>query len=105
MGGRNSVARLLFGSFAVMVATWATPAAPADAWRLRVSARLLSVYDAPAAARSAVSRARFTGRGWIQADVHYDCSNAARSAIAARLQVSSAVQVAPYCVMEGWVAP
>jgi Subtilase family len=88
-----------------MVATWATPAAPADAWRLRVSAKLLSVYDAPAAVRSSGTSARFNAQGWVQADVHYDCSNEARSVIATRLSVSSSIRLASYCVMEGWVAP
>src|SRR4051794_25041000 len=105
MGGRNSVARLLTGSLAVMVATWATSAAPADAWRLRVSAKLLSVYDAPAAARLSVTSARFNAKGWVQADVHYDCSNEARRVLATRLLVGSSVRVGSYCVMEGWVAP
>jgi CubicO group peptidase (beta-lactamase class C family) len=89
-----------------MVATWATSAVPADAWRLRVSAKLLSVYDAPAASRSsAVTSARFNAKGWVQADVHYDCSNGSRSVIATRLSVSSSVRLASYCVVEGWVAP
>src|SRR3569833_368167 len=105
MRGRYSVARLLTGSLVVMVATWATSAAPADAWRLRVSAKLLSVYDAPAGARSSGTSARFIAEGRVQADVHYDCSNEARSVIATRISVSSSVQLASYCVMEGRLAP
>ena len=105
MGRRYSLARLLTGSLVVMVATWAPSATPADDWRLRVSAKLLSVYDGPAAARASVTSARFNEKGWVQADVHYDCSNEARSLIAARLSVSSSVRLASYCVVEGWVAP
>jgi len=105
MGGRYSVARLLTGSLAVIIAIWVTPAAPADAWRLRVSAKLQSVYDAPAAARTSVTSARFNARGWVQADVHYDCSNEARSDISTRVSVSSSIRIASYCVIEGWVAP
>ena len=105
MGGRYSVARLLTGSLAVIIAIWVTPAAPADAWRVRVSAKLQSVYDAPATARTSVTSARFNARGWVQADVHYDCSNEARSDISTRLSVSSSIRIASYCVIEGWVAP
>lgn len=105
MGGRNSVARLLTSSLAVIITIWVTPAAPADAWRLRVSAKLQSIYDAPAAARTSVTSARFNARGWVQADVHYDCSNEARSVISTSLSVTSSIRLASYCVVEGWVAP
>src|SRR5206468_4138836 len=80
-------------------------AAPADDWRLRVSAKLLSVYDAPATARASVTSARFNAQGLVQADVHYDCSNEAWSVISTNLSVSSSIRLASYCVIEGWVAP
>src|SRR5436309_8049931 len=101
MGGRYPVARLLFSSLAVITTIWVTPAAPADAWRLRVSAKLLSVYDAPATARASVTSARFNAQGLVQADVHYDCSNEARSVISTNLSVSSSIRLASYCVIEG----
>ena len=104
MGGRNPIARLLI-SLAAIAAVGVTPAAASDAWRLRVSAKLLSVYDAPAAARSLAPTARFNDQGWVQADVHYDCSNEARAVISAGLSVSASIRVASYCVIEGWVAP
>lgn len=105
MGGRYSLARLLISSLAVVIAVRVTPAVPADAWRLRVSAKLQSVYDAPVAARASVTSARFNAQGWVQADVHYDCSNEARSDISTRLSVGSSIRLASYCVIEGWVAP
>jgi hypothetical protein len=104
MGGTYSVAGLLI-SLAIVVAAWVGPAAAADAWRLRVTSRLLAVHDAPAASRLAMPAARFNARGWVQADVHYDCSAAAESQIGAHLSVSSSIKLAPYCVIEGWVAP
>src|SRR5512140_3439879 len=99
MGGRFSVARLLTSSLAVVMAVWVIPAGPADAWRLRVSARLQSVYDAPAAARASVPSARFNARGWVQADVHYDCSDEARSVLSTSLSVSSSIRLVSYCVL------
>ncbi len=105
MGGRFSFARLLTRSLAVIFAVGATPAAPAEGWRLRVSAKLQSIYDAPAAARASVNAARFNAQGWVQADVHYDCSSQARSVISTGLSVSSSIRLAPYCVIEGWVPP
>jgi hypothetical protein len=104
MGGRNSVARLLIG-LVVVATAWVSPAAAADAWRLRIASRLLSVYDAPAASRLASPVARFNARGWVQADVHYDCSREAEAAVGTSLSISSSIKLAPYCVLEGWVAP
>jgi len=104
MGGRYSVAGLLIG-LALVVTAWVGPAAAADAWRSRVTSRLLAVHDAPAASRLALPVARFNARGWVQADVHYDCSTAAESQIGAHLSISSSIKLAAYCVIEGWVAP
>jgi len=104
MGGRNSVAGLLI-SLAMLATTWVAPAAAADAWRLRVASKLQAVHDAPAARRLASPGARFNAQGWVQADVHYDCSHAAESAVGSHLSISSSIKLAPYCVLEGWVAP
>ncbi|MBS0420345.1 MAG: S8 family serine peptidase [Proteobacteria bacterium] len=104
MGGRHSVAGLLIG-LGVVGTAWVGPAAAADAWRSRVASRLLAVYDAPPASRSASPVARFNARGWVQADVHYDCSAVAESQIETHLSVSTSIKLARYCVIEGWVAP
>ncbi len=109
MGWEHSVRRLLGGLMGVAI-VWgcvASPAAAADAWRLRVSAKLLSVYDAPLGSRAAVSPARFNEKGWVQADVHYDCAGEppARSLSSAGLAISSSARLASFCVIEGWVAP
>lgn len=104
MRGRGSVAGLLI-SLAVVATAWVAPAVAADAWRLRVASKLLAVYDAPAAGRLASPVARFNARGWVQADVHYDCSREAESAIGGSLSISAAIKLTPYCVLEGWVAP
>src|ERR1700754_1154839 len=109
MGGRHSVARLLFSLAGIVVAWGSTafPAVAADAWRLRVSSKLLSVYDAPAGNRLAVASARFNAKGWVQADVHYDCAgeSPAQALGSAGLAISSAARLASFCVIEGWVAP
>ncbi|HEV7447660.1 MAG TPA: hypothetical protein VGO18_34150, partial [Steroidobacteraceae bacterium] len=90
MGGANKVARLIM-SLCTIVGVWGVAdlqAGAADEWRSRVSAKLLSIHDAPTAARSATVGnpesallpnamaldARFNERGWVQADVHYDCA-------------------------------
>jgi hypothetical protein len=109
MGGRHSVARLFIVLAGIAVA-WggrASPAAAADAWRLRVSAKLLSIHDAPTGGQSAVTSARFNEKGWVQADVHYDCAGdtPAQELVSAGLSISSSVRLAPFCVIEGWVAP
>ena len=109
MGGRHSIARLSTGLVALVV-TWgsvAFPVATADGWRLRVSARLLSIYDAPVGPRPDVTSARFNDKGWVQADVHYDCAGETPSGalVAAGLSIGASVRFAPFCVIEGWVAP
>jgi hypothetical protein len=77
---------------------------------LRVSAKLLSIHDAPTGGRSAVSvssSARFNEKGWVQADVHYDCAGdaPAQALVSAGFSISSSVRLAPFCVLEGWVVP
>ncbi len=112
MGGKHSVARLFIVLVGIAVA-WggrASPAAEADAWRLRVSAKLLSIHDAPTGGRSAVSvssSARFNEKGWVQADVHYDCAGdaLAQALVSAGFSISSSVRLVPFCVIEGWIAP
>jgi len=102
-GRRNSVAGL-FESVSPLCHSLGTPAVAADAGGLRVASRLLAVYDAPAARRLAFPWPDSTRRGWVQADVHYDCSAAAESR-SEPLAISSSIKLAPYCVIEGWVAP
>jgi Subtilase family len=110
MGGRHSVAGLLAGLIGIAT-VWGSTAAQVEvtgAWRTRVSAKLLSVYDSSSAARSApTGAAQGTQAGRIQADVQYDCSTDAptQALTAAGLEVNSAVRIAPFCVIEGWVAP
>lgn len=109
MGGRHSVARLLIGVVGIAV-TWGSvrsPAAAADAWRLRVSAKLLSVYDASLGGRTIATAARFNEKGWVQADIHYDCAGETPTPalVFAGLSPGSSVRLAPFCVIEGWVAP
>jgi len=109
MGARHSSARLLIGFVGIAVAWGSTtsPAATADAWRLRVSAKLLSIYDASPEGRSAASAARFNEKGWVQADIHYDCAGETptQALVAAGLSLGSTVRLGPFCVIEGWVAP
>src|SRR5882757_8255509 len=109
MGGRHSSARLLIGFVGIAVAWGSTtsPAATADAWRLRVSAKLLSIYDASPGGRFSASAARFNEKGWVQADIHYDCAGETptQALVSAGLSLGSAVRLAPFCVIEGWVAP
>ena len=109
MGGRHSVARLLIGVVGIAV-SWGSitsPAATADAWRLRVSAKLLSIYDTSVGGGSAATAARFNEKGWVQADVHYDCAGETptQALVSAGLSLGSSVRLAPFCVIEGWVAP
>jgi hypothetical protein len=123
MGGANNVVRL-FMSLVTMVGAWRVAdlqAGTADEWRSRVSTQLLSIYDAPTAPRPAtidhyesglLSNAmalepRFNEQGWVQVDVHYDCSqHTATNALgSAGLSVSSAIKLPPLCVVEGWIAP
>lgn len=109
MGGWHSSARLLIGFVGIAVAWGSTtsPAVTADAWRLRVSARLLSIYDASPGGRSTESAARFNEKGWVQADIHYDCAGETptQALVAAGLSLGSEVRLRPFCVIEGWVAP
>jgi hypothetical protein len=109
MGGRHSVARLLIGIVGVAVA-WGSvtsPAATAAAWRLSVSAKLLSIYDASVGGRSTATAARFNEKGWVQADIHYDCAaeTPTQALVSAGLSLGASVRLAPFCVIEGWVTP
>src|SRR5882757_3742092 len=118
MGGANKVARLAT-SLVAIAGCWGVTdvqVGAADEWRSRVSAKLLSIYDAPAAARPATvpnqaselgSNAtaldpRFNERGWVQADVRYDCSQdtPAKALASAGLATSSSIKLAPLCVVE-----
>src|SRR5947209_2719408 len=90
MGGATKLARLSVGLVAAGAIWGATDldAGAATDWRPRVSAKLLSVYDSPGRARppavaylkgglgsnAGALEPRFDARGWVQADVHYDCS-------------------------------
>jgi Subtilase family len=85
-----------------------------EAWRTRVEAKLLTIYDSSATAHPAaagplthVGSARFNENGWVQADVHYDCGreSPAPALAAAGLSISAAVRLGSYCAIEGWVAP
>src|SRR5882757_4920328 len=123
MGGANKIARLSIG-LVWIVGFWGVAdlqAGAADEWRARVSTKLLSIYDAPTPPRpAAVSQyesepaanamalePRFNGQGWVQADVHYDCSQDAptKALVSAGLSGSSSIKLAPLCVVEGWIAP
>src|SRR5207253_9330929 len=106
MGGHNKLARLPM-CLVALAGVWgvaAMAAQPAADWRLRVSAKLLSVYDGT---DSASLDAHFNEKGWVQADVRYECSRAppTKALAAAGLSVSSSVKLASLCVVEGWVAP
>jgi hypothetical protein len=123
MGGANKVARLIM-SLGTIVGVWGVAdlqAGASDEWRSRVSAKLLSLHDAPAAARPATAgyqesellsnamalEPRLNERGWVQADVHYDCARDTPTEVlaSAGLSVNSSVKLAPLCVVEGWIAP
>lgn len=122
MGGATKVARLSTGLITI-VGVWGLAelrAGATDEWRSSVSAKLLSVYDAPTASRpptghyeselasdAAALEPRFNEQGRVEADVHYDCSqDVPKSALtSAGLSVSSSVKLAPLCVVEGWIAP
>ena len=110
MGGRHKVGGLL-ASLVVMAgsgANIATQAEAPEAWRFRVSAKLLSIYDTASRAPVAgADSARFNEKGWVQADVHYDCSYdpPTKALAAAGLAINSSVRLAPLCVVEGWMAP
>src|SRR3954470_5380804 len=49
----------------------------------------------------------FNDKGWVQADVHYDCSHAAptRALASAGFAIGASVKLGSLCVVEGWVAP
>lgn len=129
MGGPRYLA---WGSLTLLgiAAAVSAGAAHADAavdWRARVSAKLLSIYDAAARGRtsapsggSSASTApsapgygaspflpHIDTQGRVQVDVHYDCSLAAPvgALAAAGLSVDTSVHVPPLCVVEGWIAP
>jgi hypothetical protein len=101
--------RLLIGLAGVAVA-WGSVASPGtavDAWKSRVSSKLLAVVDEPVAGRAAATSARFNDKGRVQADIHYDCTaqSPASSLVAAGVSITSSVRIASFCVIEGWVAP
>ncbi len=129
MGGSAQVSRLLAAVLSAVCTLFLTFAprdtGAAEQWRARVSSRLQSIYDAHrlpgpvtnsptiepgnAAVGVGVSAglARFDPRGRVEADVHYDCSSGAPTAalVAAGMSVSGATELAPLCVVEGWIAP
>jgi hypothetical protein len=96
----------------------AASAASSLDWQSRVTPRLLALWsqqlesgekrqaqDAPPAARTPLSAARFDPQGRVQLDVHYDCSAPAptKSLAAAGLVIGAAVHVPPLCSVEGWL--
>jgi hypothetical protein len=123
MGGAQKFPRL-FLSLMGVAGAWgmvATRAEALDAWRSRVSQKLLSIYDnavvrqtpPPASPPAAVGTdtaavgPRRNEKGWVQADIHYDCSQDAptEALISAGLSPGTSVKVGTLCVVEGWVAP
>jgi hypothetical protein len=98
MGGAQKFPGLLLSVLGIATGWGLTafPAKTADAWRSRVSAKLLSAYD---------SSAQAPGR--VQADVHYDCAQDAptQALKSAGLSPGAAVKVGTLCVVEGWVKP
>jgi len=122
MGGANKIARLTT-SLVTIVGLWGVAdlqAGAADEWRSRVSTKLLAIYDAPTASRPLTShyetepvsnatalQPHLNAQGWVQADVHYDCSQRTptKALESVGLSVGSSTKLAPLCVVEGWVAP
>ena len=123
MRGANKLARLS-ASLVAIVGVWGVTdlqAGFAADWRPRVAAKLLSLYDTPTAARPAAAAnsasgpafnaaaldPHFNELGWVQADVHFDCSQdtPAAALAAAGFAVSVSIKLAPLCVVEGWMAP
>ncbi len=118
-GNRSRLATSLFGAAAWMCFT--TPADAADAWRSRVSAKLLSIYDSSVGERIAPASdpskrlgpdnqpvgVRFDTAGRVETDVYYDCSLTAPPAALsfAGLAPGASVKLASMCVVEGWAAP
>ena len=76
------------------------------AWRSRVSAKLLSIYDSAAGDTSTMGP-RLNEKGWVEVDVHYDCRQdpPTTALISAGFSRGASVKVATLCVEEGWVAP
>lgn len=126
MGGAKKVASLSIG-FVALVGVGVgvgrvtdLRAESADDWRSRVSTKLQSHYDTPAATRVATAHdhenerdsnataldPRFNEQGWVQADVHYDCSQdtPAKALATAGLSISLSISLGPLCVVEGWIA-
>src|SRR5882724_10546050 len=118
MGGANKIARLTT-SLVTIVGLWGVAdlqAGAADEWRSRVSTKLLAIYDGPTASRPLTVSHYETGpvsnptalqphlnaQGWVQADVHYDCSQRTpiKALESAGLSVSSSIKLAPLCVVE-----
>ena len=113
---RHTIVGLLAAVVAIAAArvSLATESPASGAWRTRVEARLLTLYDSSATAHPTAARplihadsARFNENGWVQADVHYDCSreSPAPALAAVGLSINAAVHLGSYCVIEGWVAP
>ncbi|MGH8218218.1 MAG: S8 family serine peptidase [Steroidobacteraceae bacterium] len=125
-GIRKSCSRSAAASALLGLAALFSPAAPAnagDAWRARVSVKLLALYDAAVRGQVASSSSSSAAgapsslaapfaphidqTGRVQIDVHYACaSSAPRPALtSAGLSIVTEVDVPPFCVTEGWAAP
>jgi hypothetical protein len=124
---RARITRIVAIACLAALAGIAAPARPSDAWRARLSKRLLALYESarageqPSAQGSAIQGTspaapagapslgspRLDATGRVQVDVHYDCDTAALSAelTSAGLSINAATHVPPFCVIEGWIAP
>jgi hypothetical protein len=106
------IVALAVGSISLVVCSTAVALAPS--WRNLVGTDLLRLYDATSsnaevstAAPAALGRARVDGQGRVHIDVSVDCTMAPPTPAlsAAGLGEGWAVQVPPFCVVEGWAAP
>jgi hypothetical protein len=113
MGGAKKVAGLSVGLVALVGVgvglgrVTDLHAGSADDWRSNVSTKLLSLYDTRSAAGTVTAHnhenepdsnataldPRFNEQGWVQADVHYDCSHdtPAKALATAGLSVSLSI--------------
>jgi hypothetical protein len=120
MGESSRVSRLLAvtvsgaGTLLLAIGPRSVGAGAVDVqWRSRVSTPLQSIYDNSRHAvvsgsdSNATNMARFDAQGRVEADVHYNCSSAAPTAVlaSAGLSVSRTTKLPPLCVVEGWLAP
>ncbi len=124
MGGNISAPRLLAGLIGIAAACASTAAsagpvqAESAAWRAKVAATLLTVYDSRSTtgaivrkqappADSALLGPRFDAQGEVEADVYYDCGGEAPDAAltAAGVSITASIKLTPFCAVEGWMAP